>query len=124
MAITVKVYNEPKVYYPSTMSQDELKWIIDYCDTSQRKIAQQLESNELDIEAGRPGRGAEWEYKTRDARERYIVAQMQFKEYLEKENRQETEIEFNDLFVSVARELLEPELYQRIADATQDRMGA
>ena len=122
MAITVKVYNEPRVYYPSTMTQDELKWIIDYCDTSQRKISKQLEANEQDIKSGRPGRGAEWEYKTQDARERYIVAALEFKEYLSGSAKNNTE--FNDLFVSVARELLDPELYSRISDATQDRMGA
>lgn len=122
MAITVKVYNKPKVFYPATMTTDELKWIIDYCDRSQRDILRQIEANDADVASGRPGRGDEWEHRTNDARSRYIDASLEFKEYLNGTKKEEQE--YNDLFVSVARELLDPELFQRITDATQDRMGA
>lgn len=120
MAIVVKVYNKPKTYFPSTMTETELAWIIDYCDSSAREILSQLEANDLDLNNGLLGRGESWVKRSEDARNRYINAMLEFKEYLGGGKRKETE--YNDVFVTVSRELLDPDLFARIADATQDRM--
>lgn len=119
MKIVVKVRNVPTSFFTTSMSEDEFKEIMDYCQTSADSIQRQIDDNAREVEAGLPGRGDEWIYRCTDARKQYLEELRLFKteSIIKGEG-----VEYDTIFRTVAKRVLNDELYKQIADETQDRM--
>lgn len=118
--ITMRINRKNINIEPSVMTEAELTAFVSECESSIATISHQIAENNRNIKAGLLGNDAKWITNATEARRIYEMNIAQLKTAIYR--KRNPGLEYADVFISVAKDLLDPELFKRLQDEAQDRI--
>lgn len=118
--ITMRINRKNVDIEPSILTEPEICAYISECENSIATITHQLSENERNKKAGLMGNGETWVPGATEARRIYEMNIAQLKTAIFR--KRNPGVEYADVFMNVAKDLLDTELFKRLQDETQDRI--